>query len=116
MVEFCKSCGALLIPKQEKKKKGAEKKLVLHCPRCGTKTTTGNLSSYQVKDRIVHTEKDESIVVDETVGTAFPTTRIMCPNCKWQEAVPFESVDRRYEGETTLYYRCTRCNHTWTES
>ncbi|MHA1975137.1 MAG: transcription factor S [Candidatus Hodarchaeales archaeon] len=111
MVSFCETCGSLLIPSRDK-----NGNVVLYCKVC--KTTSKEKfkdSSYQIKSRIQHSEKDKLTVIEEDFDIR-PTTRVECPKCGNFEARYWESENRRKEEwEVTTYYKCTKCGWVWNE-
>ena len=111
MVNFCEKCGSLLIP--ERKDDGS---LKLFCKNCKADSKEKyKESSYQVKSKINHTEKDRLTVIEQDFDVR-PTTRVACPKCNHPEARYWEAEDRRKEEwETTMYYQCVKCGWVWSE-
>ncbi len=108
---FCDKCGALLIPVRDEKKKPT-----LRCPKCGAKSK-GNAveeGKYVLTQKIVHTEKDETVVLDEELeGEALPTAVAECPKCGHNRATYWQSQIRSADEGMTLFYRCINCRYTW---
>ncbi len=111
MVSFCEKCGSLLVPQKNK-----DGKILLFCKKCRTESKESfKESSYQVKSKIKHTEKDKLTVIEEDFDVR-PKTRIACKRCDNFEAVYWEAEDRKKEEwETTTYYKCTKCGWVWSE-
>ncbi|MFX0182602.1 MAG: transcription factor S [Candidatus Hodarchaeota archaeon] len=111
MVSFCEKCGSLLVP--QKKEDGM---VSLFCKQCKTESKeTFKESSYQVKAKIKHNEKDMLTIIEEDFDVR-PIIRIACRRCDNFEARYWEAEDRRKEEwETTTYYKCTKCGWVWSE-
>jgi DNA-directed RNA polymerase subunit M len=111
LVSFCEKCGSLLVPMRNEKGK-----VDLYCKVCKTRSKERfKESSYQVKSKIKHSEKDKLTIIEEDFDIR-PTIRIICPKCGHNEARYWEAEDRRKEEwETTTYYKCTKCGRVWSE-
>ena len=111
MVSFCETCGSLLVPTRDK-----SGKISLFCKVCKAQSKEKfKNSSYQIRSKIKHTEKDKLTVIEEDFDIR-PTIRIGCPRCQHYEALYWEGEDRRKEEwETTTFYKCTKCGWVWNE-
>ena len=111
MVSFCEKCGSLLVPKRNE-----DGTVTLVCRHCKTESKEAfKESSYQVKAKIKHSEKDMLTVIEKDFDVR-PTIRIACRSCDNFEARYWEAEDRRKEEwETTTYYKCTKCGWVWSE-
>jgi DNA-directed RNA polymerase subunit M len=111
VVSFCEKCGSLLVPKRNE-----DGTVTLLCKHCKTESKEAfKESSYQVKAKIKHSEKDMLTVIEEDFDIR-PTIRIACQRCDNFEARYWEAEDRRKEEwETTTYYKCTKCGWVWSE-
>ena len=112
MVNFCEKCGSLLVPQRDPK----DTKIILFCKVCKSESKEKfKDTSYQIKSRIQHSEKDKLTVIEEDFDVR-PSIRVACPRCNHFEARYWEAEDRRKEEwETTTYYKCTKCNWVWSE-
>ena len=111
LVSFCETCGSLLVPTRKD-----DGKVKLFCKICKQEVKVDfQPTSYQVKSKIKHTEKDKLTVIEEDFDIR-PTIRITCRRCNHFEARYWEAEDRRKEEwETTTYYKCTKCGLVWSE-
>jgi DNA-directed RNA polymerase subunit M len=111
---FCDKCGALLIPTRDEKKK-----TTLRCPKCGIKTKSNTVEEgkYVLTQKIEHSVKDETVVIDDEVGgEALPTATVECPRCGHNRASYWQSQIRSADEGMTLFYRCVNCRHTWRDA
>nr|WP_245529235.1 transcription factor S [Caldisphaera lagunensis] len=112
---FCPKCGSLMKPKH------IGGKLYLVCPKCGYKTEVDQNSlsnTLKVKEKIQHTPKDKTIVVDSQAPP--PTAQIVkgsirCPRCGNDELLAWMIQTRAADEPPTRFYRCTKCGYTWRE-
>ena len=108
IIEFCKTCGSLLIPV----KKGA--KTVLVCRVCGKKATPKSKKAMKIETSGKKHEK--IIIVDKKSNTeALPKTKIICPKCEHGEAYWWMEQTRASDEAPTRFYKCCNCKHTWRE-
>lgn len=104
-IEFCKKCGAILVPK----KKG--KSVSLTCRRCG----------YEVKKpvkalKIVEEKKTQKgIIILEKDYTLLPMTERECEKCGNKQAWYWLQQTRSADEPPTQFFRCTKCRHVWRE-
>ncbi|MFW9994957.1 MAG: RPA12/RPB9/RPC11 RNA polymerase family protein [Candidatus Odinarchaeota archaeon] len=110
MVVFCDDCGALIMPKKDR-----SGKMQLICSKCGWKSSADIEDKYTVKEQIIRSPKDQTIVIDDTEEiNQFPTVTETCRRCGHTQAYYFESQDSRgAEYEHALYYRCRKCGYIW---
>ena len=101
---FCKSCGGLLLPKNE----------VLVCARCGLEK--------KVKDKAALTrvetgkkKKEVLVLEDDSNISTLPVTRAECQECGNMEASWWLVQTRRADEPETRFLRCTKCKFTWRE-
>jgi len=112
MPRFCPRCGGLLKPYRE------EGKMYMLCTRCGyrTEASSKDLSVYRVSTRIVHTEKEKTVVISGSDISGLPVTHeVICPKCGYSEAYYWMIQTRAADEPPTRFYKCRRCGHTWRE-
>lgn len=113
MPRFCPRCGGLMRPVQE------TDGVFLVCTRCGfkMKASASDLKRYRVSTRIVHTEKEKTIVISEEDRLkGLPITReVTCPKCGHHEAYYWMIQTRAADEPPTRFYRCRKCGHVWRE-
>ena len=57
---------------------------------------------------------DEVVIIEEK-REALPKIRIICPKCGNKEAVWWMQQTRSTDEPPTLFFRCTKCKHSWRE-
>jgi len=105
-MRFCEKCGNLLVV--EKKRKN----VYLVCRKChrvyktkGEKLRIGSSVTEGKKRVIVMTEKDQF--------SELPKTKILCSQCENMEAYWWMQQTRSADEPPTMFYRCTKCGHSW---
>lgn len=113
MPRFCPRCGGLMKP--VKKNDGVH----LKCIRCGyeMRASAKDLKTYHMKTRIVHSEREKTIVIkEEDMVKGLPITRdVTCPKCGYHEAYYWMIQTRAADEPPTRFYRCRRCGYVWRE-
>ena len=107
---FCPKCGAKMVLRQVKT--GKERKVVLVCPNCGyTMTKERERRVLQVGKREVEAIR----VLDSKIANlkTMPTVEIECPKCGNNKAYWWIVQTRSGDEPPTIFYRCTKCGHTW---
>ncbi|AIF69075.1 hypothetical protein PAP_03275 [Palaeococcus pacificus DY20341] len=109
MVKFCSKCGSIMVPKV---KDGVK---ILVCRRCGHEEPLEEetAKAYQVKQKIKHAPDEGVIVVEQDVRTLPIAKGIKCPKCDNEEAYWWELQTRAGDEPSTIFYKCTKCGHTW---
>ena len=101
--------------KPVKKKDG----VYLVCMRCGyaIKASATDLKGYRISKRIVHTEKEKTIVITEEERLrGLPVTKeVTCPKCGFHEAYYWMIQTRAADEPPTRFYKCKRCGYVWRE-
>ena len=105
-MEFCPKCKLALVVKEENGKR------MLVCRKCGH--TTDKYKPLQISEKIEKNPLD-SVVVVEKNEEALPKTRATCPECGNKEAVWWVQQTRSADEAPTLFFRCTKCKHSWRE-
>jgi DNA-directed RNA polymerase subunit M len=106
-MKFCEKCGSVLVSKEEKNR------IVLVCRRCGK--ITKKYKPLEIEEKLATNPMDDSVVVIEKSEEALPKTKITCPGCGHKEAVWWVRQMRSADEAPTLFYRCTKCKHSWRE-
>lgn len=101
-MEFCPKCGALMVPKQGKKRKS------LACD-CGYRTKQ-KPSVTSLKEKVPIGRGIE--VVDKKLEL-LPKTDEECPKCKNKEAYYWTVQTRAGDEAETRFLECTKCKHRW---
>lgn len=106
-MKFCEKCGSVLVTKEEKKR------TVLVCRRCGK--VTKRYKPLEIEERMESKPLEDNVVVIERSEEALPKTKTKCPNCGNNEAVWWMRQMRSGDEAPTVFYRCTKCRHSWRE-
>jgi len=106
-MRFCEKCGSALVSKEEKSG------TVLVCRRCGK--ITKKYKPLEIEEKLERKPLDDSVVVIDGGEEALPKTKTTCPNCSHKEAVWWLRQMRSADEAPTLFYRCTKCSHSWRE-
>ena len=101
---FCKKCGSMMFAKTEKGKK------VLVCRRCGYKTDKYEARS--ISTDVKHKPMDDVVVVEKE-KSSLPVTDMKCSRCGNDKAYWWLKQMRSGDEPPTIFYRCTKCKHTW---
>ncbi|MBI4173668.1 MAG: transcription factor S [Candidatus Aenigmarchaeota archaeon] len=105
-MEFCPKCGSMLITSE------AKSKIHLVCRKCGFKKQgSGHL---EIKERLDKKPLDDIVFVEKSEET-LPVTKAICPKCSHKEAVWWVRQMRSADESPTVFYRCTKCQHSWRE-
>ncbi len=102
-MEFCSSCGGLLLPTKGKKK--------FVCGSCGKSSKVKG--SVVVKEAIL--DDDERLeVVDKDIDVN-PEVEEECPKCGSKKAKFWTLQTRASDESETRFFECKKCNHRWRE-
>jgi len=100
-MKFCPKCKTLM--KIEKK----ENKVFYVCPRCG-------YIEEIINPKItVKVQKEEKVTVLQKDTTAEAIVKVKCPKCGNDNAYTWIVQTRSGDEGPTVFYRCTKCGHTW---
>ena len=98
---FCPKCGSMLVPK------ATENGKVMSCS-CGY--TSSEKPSMKEKVR-----RSEDVFVVEEEHSVNPVVDMECPKCKNPKAENWSQQMRAGDEPETIFYKCTKCKHTWRE-
>ncbi|MHA2406762.1 MAG: transcription factor S [Candidatus Ranarchaeia archaeon] len=100
---FCDKCGTLLTYRKKK----------LWCRVCNkfVKTKTPDTTQKSRK------ETQPDVVVDrgDSDIRTNPIAKVECPKCGNYNAETWSLQTRSADEPTTIFFRCTKCTHTWRE-
>ena len=103
-MEFCPECESVLRPQVENGKK------VLKCLACQyTKSLEGDPEDHSPKNL----KKSKKMVIIEEEPETMSKKLEICPKCKNREAFYWSVQTRSADEPATIFYRCTKCKHTW---
>ena len=100
---FCKKCGSMMMPKQEKNKQ------YFLCA-CGETTKDARITFTETGN---NTEVETLDAVEET--NLNPLTDAMCPKCEHLRAHYWTVQARSADEPEVRFFQCQACNHTWRE-
>lgn len=101
MVDFCPSCGSIIMGK-----KGSE----IKCGSCGylSKAQTTITLSEKIEEK-----KEIEIISDDVETKVNPLIETECPKCKHDKAYYYSKQMRAGDEPETLFYTCEKCGHKW---
>lgn len=105
-MQFCPKCGLVCVSKKEKNK------TILVCRKCGHKIK--DYKPIEIKEEVKKDPMDEVVIIEEK-KEVLPKIRIICPKCSNKEAVWWMQQTRSSDEPPTLFFRCTKCRHSWRE-
>lgn len=105
-MQFCPKCGLVCVSKKEKNK------TILVCRKCGYKIK--DYKPIEIKEEVKKDPLDEVVIIEEK-REALPKIRIVCPKCGNKESVWWMQQTRSTDEPPTLFFRCTKCRHSWRE-
>jgi DNA-directed RNA polymerase subunit M len=112
-MEFCPDCGTRLT--SSRKKEGSKTVIRLVCQKCGYIKPEKHNPADAAK-KIARTKKEVITVIrkEDDVRT-LPTQKIACPKCGNNTAYFWQVQTRGGDEGSTLFFRCTKCDHTFRE-
>ncbi len=105
-MEFCPKCKLVLTAQE------VDGKRVLVCRKCGHKTD--KYKPLRISEKVEKSPLDSVVVVENDQET-LPKTKVLCPSCNHNEAVWWVQQTRSADEAPTVFYRCTKCKHSWRE-
>ncbi|MAG52998.1 MAG: transcription factor S [Nanoarchaeota archaeon] len=102
-MDFCESCGSLLLPDKNRKK--------LVCSSCGKSAKTKG--SVIIKEELKTTGKGLE-VVDKDLDIN-PEIEAECPKCEHKKAKFWTLQTRASDEPETRFFECIKCRHRWRE-
>jgi len=101
-MQFCKKCGAIMMPKKE------GTKTFFHCSTCKTKQEGSGIITEKAKSDVKKIE-----VIDESKQEIYPLVDIDCSKCGHKKAYFWEIQTRAGDEPATKFYKCEKCKYTW---
>ncbi|RLG77952.1 MAG: transcription factor S [Thermoprotei archaeon] len=107
---FCPRCGGMMLPRR------SGGKSVLVCTKCGY-ILNSTPSSLVLSQRIEHSEKEKTIVLEGKMPEAAPKLKgvVRCPKCGYDEVYYWEMQTRAADEPTTRFFKCVKCGYVWRE-
>ncbi|MEM3126469.1 MAG: transcription factor S [Candidatus Woesearchaeota archaeon] len=101
-MQFCKKCGAIMLPKKE------GSKTFFYCSSCKIKQEGAGVIIEKAK-----TEAKKIEVVDESNQEIHPIVDAECKKCGHKKAYFWEIQTRAGDEPATKFFKCEKCKHTW---
>lgn len=101
MVDFCPSCGSIIIGK-----KGED----IKCVGCGYMTKAQSTTNLSEK---INNKKEIEIISDDVENKVNPLIETTCPKCENDKAYYYSKQMRAGDEPETIFYTCEKCNHKW---
>ncbi|MBN2101805.1 MAG: transcription factor S [Candidatus Aenigmarchaeota archaeon] len=83
----------------------------LICARCCHEESLD--SSHIVEQKVSGKPMDEVVIIDRKSQESLPIIKAKCSRCGNEEAVWWIKQMRSGDEPPTIFYRCTKCRHTW---
>ncbi len=101
-IEFCKKCGAIMLPEGSSK---------LKCRNCGysVKAAVKELRIVEKKENV------KGVIVLEKDPILLPVTERACPKCGNSKAYYWLQQTRSADEPPTQFFRCVKCKYVWRE-
>ena len=112
-MEFCPDCGTRLT--SSCKKDGEKTVLRLICQKCGYKKTGKHNPADAAKKMKRHRKESITVIGKEHQVRTLPTQQVACPKCGNNLAYVWQVQTRGGDEGATLFFRCTKCEHTFRE-
>jgi DNA-directed RNA polymerase subunit M len=106
-MQFCPKCGLVCVTKRE----GG--KTVLVCRKCGYRIEDCHPATITTEEPKEQDPKKEVVVIEEKTSLALPRTQERCSKCGNKEAVWWLKQMRAGDEPPTIFFRCTKCGHSW---
>ncbi|KIV92267.1 hypothetical protein PV10_06724 [Exophiala mesophila] len=106
---FCQECSNLLYPKEDR----ATSTLLYICKACHATTTHDSACTFR-QHLGATVQETAGVTTDVANDPTLPRAKQICPKCREEEAVYFQSQQRAADTGMKLYYVCIACNHVYT--
>ena len=83
----------------------------LICAKCGHEENIGE--SHTVEQKVSGKPMDDIVVIDKNSQESLPIIKSKCSRCGNEDAVWWIKQMRSGDEPPTIFYRCTKCRHTW---
>ncbi len=115
-MEFCPSCGCLLLPQKSGSK--TDNAFVLLCSKCGYRKAASAKATSIRSGRVIRRSSKPVVTVvseeDQRIQT-MPTIKVQCPKCENNLVFVWQVQTRGGDEASTQFMRCTKCGHTFRE-
>ena len=101
---FCPKCGALLVPKRNKKQ-----------ITCGCGYIHKESVNLSLSEKVEDMAKIE-VMDEEDKIKVMPLTKVDCPECENEEARFWTVQTRSADEAETRFFRCEKCKHVWRDA
>lgn len=112
-MDFCPNCGTRLV--QKPSGEGNKGSLKLACTKCGYKKPGKQKPTVAPKSIKRSFKPLITVIGKEHQIRIFPTTKKACSNCGNNLVYYWQVQTRGGDEGSTLFFRCTKCDHTFRE-
>jgi DNA-directed RNA polymerase subunit M len=98
-----------------RKKDGDKVTTQIVCPKCGHKKAAKNSASTAAKSFKQPRKEFITVIGKEHQVRTLPTAQKECPKCGNNTAYFWQVQTRGGDEGSTLFFRCTKCDHTFRE-
>jgi DNA-directed RNA polymerase subunit M len=105
-MQFCPTCGLVCVSRKEKDK------TILVCRKCGYKIK--DYKPIEIPEKVDENPLSDIVLMNEAKET-LPKIKLICPKCSHAEAVWWMQQTKSADEPPTLFFRCTKCRHSWRE-
>lgn len=113
VMEFCPECGTRMVSRR--KKDGTKVTVQTVCTKCGHKKPAKHSKPVAAKTIKRPSKERITVIAKEHQIRTLPTNQIACPKCGNNLAYVWQVQTRGGDEGSTLFFRCTKCNHTFRE-
>ena len=113
-MKFCPHChNVLIVGKSDPKASNVDelpfRMFCFTCPYIYTIST-------EIRRYVPLTAKKIDDILGDESWEAAAKTRVLCPECDNNEAYFLQIQTRSADEPSTIFYKCTKCDHRWKEN
>ncbi|KAI8805320.1 hypothetical protein BJ742DRAFT_681184 [Cladochytrium replicatum] len=102
----------MLYPKERKD----ERKLYYGCRNCDYEEEASDLNKCVYKQIFTRSALDQTTaLVDLAKDPTYPRANVECARCHSQEAIFFQSKNKKGDDSMKLFFACVQCNYRWVQ-
>ncbi|KAH7910896.1 hypothetical protein BJ138DRAFT_1086644 [Hygrophoropsis aurantiaca] len=110
-LHFCSECNNLLYPKADPQRRI----MVYACRICHYDEIGENKCVYR-NDLLTVTKEQVGVTTDLGSDPTLAHSNIPCPSCGHEDAVFYQDQSKRKETRMILFFVCTKCNTSFTDT
>jgi len=112
-MEFCPKCETRMIT--QRKQDGTKITVETVCPKCGHKKAAKKSPKAAAKPIKRSRKESITVIAKEHQIRTLPIAQKECPKCGNNNAYTWQVQTRGGDEGSTLFFRCTKCDHTFRE-